>query len=430
MFPGDIHRQTRNSPPTTHMRTLRHSRRTLTAAVLALAVLSIAPQAATAQQTLYVIDGNGTSVVKVAPGGVKSTFVSAIGSTDALALDPAGNLYAGYGSASGYGGGVYFVRPDGTTTSIAGYPSISTVTGIAFDANGNLFDSEYAYDSTNLSTMHKISPGGVVSTFAKLPGPLFGDAFDAAGNLYVASWNTGSIYKIAPDGTQSIFAGGFNDPYGLVFDTAGNLYVSNYGNGNGSTVIKITPQGAESTFANGLSGPTGMSFDQDGNLCVANYTGGTITIVTPAGATSVFASGFSNPYGILFSAPTISEVTTVPNATASVGAAYSYQVAASNNPASYSAVGLPSGLSFNVSTGVISGTPDTGGTYTVSLFAANAYGTGSGILTLAITPGGVAANPLRDTKREHHHGSRAGRHAEPIHDGRGRRRADCARWVR
>ncbi|MGA0848654.1 MAG: DNA/RNA non-specific endonuclease, partial [Chthoniobacterales bacterium] len=75
-------------------------------------------------------------------------------------------------------------------------------------------------------------------------------------------------------------------------------------------------------------------------------------------------------------------------ATATALQAFTYQIQASENPTSYAASGLPEGLSVNTSTGVISGTPTTPGTYTVGLTATNAGGDGTASLTI-----NVQANP-------------------------------------
>ncbi len=75
-------------------------------------------------------------------------------------------------------------------------------------------------------------------------------------------------------------------------------------------------------------------------------------------------------------------------ATATALEPFTYTIQASENPTSYGASGLPEGLSINTSTGVISGTPTTPGTYTVGLTAANSAGDGTAMLTI-----NVQANP-------------------------------------
>ncbi len=77
-------------------------------------------------------------------------------------------------------------------------------------------------------------------------------------------------------------------------------------------------------------------------------------------------------------------ITSASSASGTVGSAFSYQITASNNPASFNATGLPAGLSINISNGLISGTPSAAGTSSVSLSAANASGTGSATLALTI----------------------------------------------
>ena len=50
-------------------------------------------------------------------------------------------------------------------------------------------------------------------------------------------------------------------------------------------------------------------------------------------------------------------ISSLPTANGTVGVAFTYQIAASNSPTSYSATGLPAGLSVSTSTGKITGTP-------------------------------------------------------------------------
>jgi PKD repeat protein len=86
------------------------------------------------------------------------------------------------------------------------------------------------------------------------------------------------------------------------------------------------------------------------------------------------------------SAPSVPAITSATTAGGTVGAAFSYQITASNSPTSFGATGLPAGLSVNTSSGLISGTPTTAGTSTVTLSATNAGGTGTASLTVTINP--------------------------------------------
>ncbi|MDD5261219.1 MAG: putative Ig domain-containing protein [Methylacidiphilales bacterium] len=77
-------------------------------------------------------------------------------------------------------------------------------------------------------------------------------------------------------------------------------------------------------------------------------------------------------------------------ATATAGSPFSYTISATNSPASYSATGLPSGLSVNTISGLISGTPGMKGTSSVTISATNMIGTGSATLALNSLPASFA----------------------------------------
>jgi hypothetical protein len=105
------------------------------------------------------------------------------------------------------------------------------------------------------------------------------------------------------------------------------------------------------------------------NAAAANYagTGSEQVVVTVTGGSSAL--------------PTITSATSV-NGTA--GTPFVYQIAATNNPTSFSALGLPVGLLFNPNTGMIFGTPTTVGTYSVPVYATNGTGTSASEVTMTI----------------------------------------------
>ena len=80
-------------------------------------------------------------------------------------------------------------------------------------------------------------------------------------------------------------------------------------------------------------------------------------------------------------------ITSSTSASGTVGSSFSYSITASGTATSYNASSLPSGLSVNTSTGVISGAPTAAGTFTSSISASNIAGTGSANLTIAIAKG-------------------------------------------
>jgi hypothetical protein len=73
-----------------------------------------------------------------------------------------------------------------------------------------------------------------------------------------------------------------------------------------------------------------------------------------------------------------------------LGQPFSYTVTGANGPNSFTAAGLPPGLNFNSSNGLISGIPNLAGDYQVTLTASNALGIGASVVDIQIIDTGSA----------------------------------------
>jgi gliding motility-associated-like protein len=218
----------------------------------------------------------------------------------------------------------------GTTSIVAGPANFRVVTGVATDADGNVYVADF-----DKNVIEKVSPLGIVSIFAGTgsAGSANGlgttasfyepDALtiDNSGNLYVSDLGNNLIRKITPQGLVTTLAGGgqqpgfvngadvlarFNGPRGLAVDVAGNVYVADQAN---NAVRKITAAGLVTTYAgNGSAGfknangkaatfntPTGAGLDVSGNLYVTDASNNAIRKITPAGDVTTFAKGLNFP---------------------------------------------------------------------------------------------------------------------------------------
>ena len=294
---------------------------------------------------IYVADTYNLTVRKVAPAGTVTTFAgqaqtwagegfqgngtnilldSGRSLPDAVlcvAVDGAGNVYA---ACSGiqpdiYSSDGYILKFDsnGNPTLLANLGGMAVPNGITVDSAGNVYVS-----ATGESKLYKVTPQGVVSTFAGGPGGGSKDgvgtaaqffepgglAIDGAGNLYVADTRNQQVRKVAPDGTVTTLAGQagvngnqdgkgsgalFTDPQGVAVDAAGNVYVAEWGN---HQIRRISPDGTVTTVAgDGYVGmtdgtgpgalfhqPFGVAIDGNGNLYVADTVNNTIRKGSPA----------------------------------------------------------------------------------------------------------------------------------------------------
>jgi sugar lactone lactonase YvrE len=196
-----------------------------------------------AQGNLFISDSTNRRIRKVSGAGVITTI--------------AGNGTPGY---SGDGGP-------------AAQAQIDSPAGLAFDAIGDLFITDI-----DNSVIRKVSTAGTISTFAgngtvgySGDGGLateatfrepYGVAVDVGGNVYIADTFNSVIRKVTPGGIISTFAGngtyGFSGdggpalgaeityPFGISVDAVSNLYIAD---SSSARVRKVTPTGIITTVA-------------------------------------------------------------------------------------------------------------------------------------------------------------------------------------
>lgn len=93
------------------------------------------------------------------------------------------------------------------------------------------------------------------------------------------------------------------------------------------------------------------------------------------------------------------QITSALTASGTLGVSFSYQIAAANDPASFSASGLPDGLSVNTTTGLVSGVPTAGGVTNATITATNAAGSDNRtlVISIALPPAPIISSVLTAT---------------------------------
>jgi sugar lactone lactonase YvrE len=174
--------------------------------------------------------------------------------------------------------------------------AVSGPGGLALDASGNMWVSNFSRDTLLMYTPAARNAGGATppsrvlqSTVLKGSGAGAAQlAFDANGNLWVPSCSGGILVEftaaqLAAGGTQTPFVtitgGGIvKCPFSLAFDGHGNVWVAD---AQRSHIVEYsaaqlaaggTPTPVDTIGANSgsLHGPTGLAFDASGNLWVSN----------------------------------------------------------------------------------------------------------------------------------------------------------------
>jgi hypothetical protein len=238
---------------------------------------------------VYVADTGNNTIRKIAPGAVVTTLAGTAGAQ---------------GSADGTGNAARFYGPR----------------AVAVDGSGNLFVAD-------TDAVRKVTPAGVVTTFAALTGTSAageGLAVDASGNVFFSDGYF-AVMRVSTAGAVTALAGAtsgsmgyadgtgaaaqFAGPEDVAVDGSGNVYVADSAN---FAIRKVTPAGVVTTFAGkaGSSGstdgagaaarfsaPIGVAIDKSGNVYVADSGNHLIRKVTPSGSVTTLAGAVPDTFG-------------------------------------------------------------------------------------------------------------------------------------
>lgn len=287
---------------------------------------------------LYVTEYISHTIRKITPDGMVSLFAGTPGGTGtADGMGTAAQFCNPMGITADSGGNLYVtdrsnhtirkITPAGVVTTLAGSPGVSGTSdgavgvakfnapyAVAADTSGNV----YVADSYN-HTIRKIS-GGVVTTLAgtpTVPGSQDGTGIqaqfrtpiglvvDAAGNLFVADYETHAIRKITGNVVTTVAgaygmansvdgigtAAYFKHPNGIAIDSTGALFVSDQDSnlirriGTGYVVTTIAGSSGQTGTADGIganalfNSPRNLAVDPQGNLFVVDSGNQTIRML-------------------------------------------------------------------------------------------------------------------------------------------------------
>ncbi len=323
---------------------------------------------------LYSADAD--NVYQVAPSGSISTIATFVTSDYPQAM------------AVGSDGKIWFTKPSenmieqatttGTLTAFTVPTSSSSPGGITAGPTGTLFFTENA--------ANKIGEITTSGTFTEFAIPTSGSSpqgitYGPDGDIWFTESAVGKIAKMTTSGTFTEYSlpSSTSDPLGIAAGPDGDLWFTEQ---SGNKIGRITTSGTITEFSLPVSNsqPTGITAGPDSAVWFTEKNTNTIGRITTAGVLTgiPLSTGYdpnaitAGPAGTLWftdfagigkvdglSVPAVS-ITPIADQSNTEGDSVSLQVHASDlnsgTTLSYSAYGLPAGLTIDASTGLISGT--------------------------------------------------------------------------
>src|SRR5579859_6473213 len=381
--------------------------------------------------------GGGIDGIGVTTGSERGTQSTNSNGDITLSGDPSGQapyqqeLYKGFGTAGELWSGVMTQYCDGVATGSQSCPASNTE-HVAYPAPGGVLAGVWVDESTaspSQATGHQLGVEAV-------------NAAAHFGNTTASSNRDAQYIIVSPTGTHpdgyntstgqfcawhdwngdtTLSGGAVTSPYGDIAFT-NSPYITDMGTSCGQNFVNSGSAGtldgvsivngheyAETiTDQNPPGGWTDSSGAENGDKCawIAPGTAGGAFDLTTATGTFAMQTTWANDgnsgagaceasHAIVTNPGNTVTVTNPGNQTGTVGTPASLQIqatdSASGQTLTYSATGLPAGLSINSSSGLISGTPTTAATYSVTVTAkdtTNASGSASFTWTIGSSGGG------------------------------------------
>jgi len=268
-----------------------------------------------ASTTTYTLTATNTDHSLTASSTAKTTL------TVSASFVPTVTSYVASSASVGAGKGValtavFDAGPGGTATIDNGIGTVSSGVPVSTGAlnSSTTFTLTVTNGSNSVTRTERIIVGNIGQFAVRLGGP-HALAADANGNVFVADTGTSTILMITPAGVVTTFAGipgqpgstdgpagqaQFSGPQGVAVDVQGNVFVADSAN----DTIRMIKAGVVSTLAGTagvagsadgtgtaaqFDGPNGVAVDPNGNVCVADSGNNTIRMITPAGSVTTLA---------------------------------------------------------------------------------------------------------------------------------------------
>lgn len=336
-----------------------------------------------------------------AVGSLDTSFTPTLnGSVNAIAVQPNGQVVVG-GSFTNAGGmavgGIARLNANGTVDTSFNPSTNGTVYAVSIQNDGTIL---LAGNFTTVSgqsfpyAARVLSNGAIDSTFNPKPNApvhmilvqadgkvVLGGSFTSVGGL--------SRYEIARVSTQTPVI----ERLTATYDESTITWTRSGG----------APLFSSVSFEESTDGSHWVSVGQATAVDANTWQ---LTGLQPAGgvtyyvrATGIVPTSQNSSSGLMqmvqaidiFAIPSISSAG---QTSGSLGTPFSFTVTASLLPTYFAATGLPPGLSINPSSGLISGTPTTAGTYTVKVTAGNSAGSTTSTLVITVSAtGGTSYTP-------------------------------------